>query len=146
MIGVLLALSLSSTIVDDLYGRRLLFGDDGRPLVPLGMMQGQKRVVVHAARGASGAVSVDVGDAHVDVAAGADIVIEWQSGMPGAVRALQIVETLEGEARGEKRARLEHWRQQGVDVRAYDVGGVYGVKGTVVDNRAVLLADRKSVV
>lgn len=136
MIALVLALSVSSTIVDDLYGRRLLFGEDGRPLVPLGMMQGQKRVVVRAKDG----LVVDVGDAHVEIDGDTPVVIDLKSGTPGKATSLQIVETLENEARSEKRAKLEAWRARGVDVKAYDVGGVYGVKGTVVDNRAVLIA------
>ncbi len=135
MIALLLALTVSSTIVDDLYGRRLLFGEDGRPLVPLGMMQGQQRVVVSAAN--DGGLVIDVGDVRVEATS---VVIELKSSTPGVAKTLQVVETLENQARSEKRKKLEEWKAKGVDVRAYDVGGVYGVKGTVVDNRAVLIA------
>jgi peptidoglycan hydrolase-like amidase len=60
-------------------------------------------------------------------------------------RELFVVETLEGAARATRRAALEAWRTRGLDVVALDVGGVYGVKGTVVDNRATLIASRAPV-
>jgi stage II sporulation protein D len=132
-----LTLLLATGIVDDLYGHRLLFDDAGQPQVPLGMMQGQKRVLV---RGVGGAVTVVAGDASFDVDADTDIVITWVSGTPAVTRALLVLETLEGEARGQKRASVQAWASKGVvDVKAFDVGGVYGVKGTVVDNRAALI-------
>lgn len=136
MIALSLALLLGSSVVDNLYGNRLLFGDDGRPLVPLGMMAGQKRVVVRAA----GGLVIDVGDKHVEVGGDAPVVIDITSSKAGVTHTLQVLETLEGDARSGKRAALDAWKARGVDVKAFDVGGTYGVKGTVVDNRAVLIA------
>ena len=136
MIALVVALGLSSSVVDDLYGNRLLFGEDGRPLVPLGMMQGQKRVVVRAA----GGLVVEVADRTIEVPGDTPIVIDLVSSTPATTRTLQVLETLEGDARAQKRASLEAWKKRGVDVKAYEVGGVYGVKGTVVDNRAVVIA------
>jgi SpoIID/LytB domain protein len=136
VIALALALALSSSIVDDLYGKRLLFDADGRPLVPLGMMQGQQRVVLHAREG----LVIEVGDAHVEVGGDVAVTIDAVGGTPAVTRDLLVLETLENAARSQKRARLAAWKARGVDVKAYDVGGVYGVKGTVVDNRAVLIA------
>jgi peptidoglycan hydrolase-like amidase len=136
MIIPLLALSLASGVVDDLYGNRLLFGEDGRPLVPVGMMQGQKRVVVRA----PGGLVVDVNDKKLEIPGDTPIVIDRKLGTAAVTRELLVIDTLEGEARANKRARLEHWKKRGLEVKAFDVGGVYGVKGTVVDNRAVIIS------
>ncbi len=141
MLAVALATLLSSTIVDDLYGRRLLFADDGRPLVPLGMMQGQQKVGLHGKHG----LVVDVGGEQVRVAGAARVLVEVKESTPGVVRTLYVVETLEGPARSTKRAAAERWRARGLDVVALETGGVYGVKGTVVDNRAVLVASTAPV-
>ena len=141
MIALALATLLSTTVVDDLYGRRLLFADDGRPLVPLGMMQGQKKVVV---RGGHGLI-IDVGGTEARVDDDARIVVEVTDGKPGIVRTLYVVETLEGAARATKRVAAERWKQRGLDVVVLDTGGVYGVKGTVVDNRAALIASTAPV-
>ena len=141
MIALALATLLSTTIVDDLYGRRLLFADDGRPLVPLGMMQGQKTVVLHGKHG----LVVDVGGKETRVKGDARVVVEVKESKPGVVRTLYVIETLEGEARATKRAAAERWKQRGLDVVVLDTGGVYGVKGTVVDNRAALVASTAPV-
>jgi peptidoglycan hydrolase-like amidase len=141
VIALALATLLSTSIVDDLYGRRLLFADDGRPLVPLGMMQGQQKVVL---RGKKGLV-VDVGGKELRTKADERVVVEVASSKAGAVRTLYVVETLEGEARATKRAAAERWKQRGLDVVVLDTGGVYGVKGTVVDNRAALVASTAPV-
>ncbi|MDP2344681.1 MAG: SpoIID/LytB domain-containing protein [Deltaproteobacteria bacterium] len=136
MIGSVLALLLAGSVVEDLYGNRLLFGDDGRPLVPVGMMQGQKRVVVRA----PGGLVVDVNDKKLEIPGDTPIVIDRKSGVAAVTRELLVIDTLEGDERSNKRARLEHWKKRGLDVKAFDVGGVYGVKGTVVDNRAVIIS------
>ena len=136
IVALLLATSLSGSVIDDLYGNRLLFGDDGRPLVPLGMMQGQRRVVLRA----PGGLIVEINDQRLEIPADTPIVVDRRSGTPAVTRDLLVVDTLEGDERQTKRARLDHWKKRGVEARAYDVGGVYGVKGTVVDNRAVIIA------
>ncbi len=133
--AVLPASTARASVVDDLYGNRLLFNAQGRPLVPLGMMQGQKRVVMRA----SGGLVVEVGDVSVNVAADVEVVVERVVGTAGVVRELQVIETLEGADRSQRKTALIKWQKRGLSVRALDVGGVYAVKGTVVDNRAVLV-------
>lgn len=129
-------------LVDELYGNRLLFNAAGQPLVPLGMMQGRNRVVVRAATG----LVVDVGEGTaVEVGADIAVVVERVSGVAGVVRELQVLDTLEGDARATKKDALAKWQKKGLKVRAIEVGGVYGVKGTVVDNRAVLIVSDKPV-
>ncbi len=119
----------------ELYGNRLLFDDSGRPVVPLGLMQGQKRVVLRAA----GGLVVTVEGGRAELGADTPLVIDRVAGVAAKTRALLVVETLEGKARSERRAAIERWKQRGLAARAVDTGGVYGVKGTVVDNRAVLV-------
>jgi peptidoglycan hydrolase-like amidase len=127
--------SSSSALVDELYGNRLMFAVNGRPLVPLGMMQGHSRLVVRA----SGGLVLDVGGIIIEVPGETPVTIERLTGSPGVVRELQVIETLEGKDRSRRRAVMDAWTKRGVAVAAFDVGGVYGVKGTVVDNRAVLI-------
>jgi stage II sporulation protein D len=141
VIALTLAALLQMSIVDDLYGRRLLFAEDGRPLVPLGMMQGQTTVVVHGKKG----LVVDVDGTKVQMRGDARLSIAVVDSQPAAVRTLYVVETLEGEARTTKRAVADRWRERGLEVVVLDTGGVYGVKGTVVDNRAALIASTKPV-
>lgn len=123
-------------LVRELYAHRLAFDGRGRPLVAIGLMQGQKRVVVRA----KGGLVVTIGEQRVDVAADTPVVIDRVSGTPAAVRELFVVDTLEGADRRLRAGVIEGWKKRGLPVRAFDSGGVYGVKGTVVDNRAVLIA------
>ena len=128
--------SPSSPLVDELFGKRLMFGGSGQPLVPLGMMQGQKRVVLRS----GGGLVVTVDGVTVEVPKDTPVVVDRMAGTAGVVRELQVLETLEGPDRSRRRPAIEAWKKRGLTVAAYDVGGVYGVKGTVVDNRAVLIA------
>jgi stage II sporulation protein D len=122
-------------VVRELYAHRLSFDARGRPLVPIGLMQGQTRVVIKAKAG----LVVTVGAERFACAPDAPLVIERLAGTPAAFRELLVVETLEGADRRGRRASLERWAKRGLSARALDTGGVYGVKGTVVDNRAVLI-------
>ena len=138
MTGLLLAVALvlPAGLIEDLYSHRLLFDDSGRPVIPVGMMQGRDRVVVEGERG----LIVTVGEgAPVDVPPGTSLVVERSSGRPAKLRALWIIETLEGAARATRRNVAARWQSRGLHVDLLDVGGVYGVKGTVVDNRATLM-------
>lgn len=142
-----IAPSLGAGIAEDLYGHRLLFDAAGRPVVAIGMMQGAARVVVQSPQGLVVTVVTAGGgggrgepeETRVEVAAGAPLVIERVVGAPGRVRELLVIETLEADDRSRKRDVVAHWKGQGVHASLLEVGGVYGVKGTVVDNRASLV-------
>ncbi len=123
-------------LVRELYAHRLAFDARGRPLVAIGLMQGQKRVVVRA----KGGLVLAVGEQRLDVDADTPVVIDRVAGTPARVRELLVLDTLEGPDRRLRAGVIEGWKKRGLPVRAFDSGGVYGVKGTVVDNRAVLVA------
>lgn len=143
MIAALLTLGLVAPagLVDDLYSHRLLFDEAGGPAVPIGMMQGRDHVVVVGEHGL--VISLE-GGAPIEVPPRAPVVIERVGGAPARVRELWVLETLEGEARARRHAAADTWRARGVPAQVFDVGGVYGVKGTVVDNRAAYLAIPKT--
>jgi peptidoglycan hydrolase-like amidase len=123
------------TIVADLYGNRLLFDDAGRPLVPLGLMQGQRRVVLRA----PGGLVVTVEGGRAELNGDTPLVVDRISGVAAKTKSLLVLETLEGKDRSQRRAAIDRWKARGFAARSVDAGGVYGVKGTVVDNRAVLV-------
>jgi peptidoglycan hydrolase-like amidase len=122
-------------IVEDLYSHRLLFDGQGRPVVPIGMMQGAPRVVIESDAG----LVVVVNDKREEIPPHVPVVVEKGDGRAGAVAQLWVLETLEGEDRAKKRDAAAAWKAKGVAAEILDVGGVYGVKGTVVDNRAALI-------
>ncbi len=127
---------LLATSTEDLYSHRLLFSASGAPVVPIGMMQGAQHVTVHS----EVVIVVTAGDKRYQWPAGSDLTIARESGTAAIVQQLMALETLEGAARTTKKAVLARYRERGIAVQAKEVGGVYGVKGTVVDNRAVVIA------
>lgn len=133
---LLAALLAPAGLVEDLYSHRLMFDEAGRPLVPIGMMQGASRVVLEGEHG----LVVTAGEGPpFEVPPNTPLVVERASGAPAKVRSLWIVETLEHDARARKREVADAWKARGLAAQILDVGGVYGVKGTVVDNRAALI-------
>lgn len=128
------AATARADVLDDLYSKRLLFDAAGRPVVPVGLMEKQARVVLR------GATSIAIGDAApVPVPPGAAVVVEDQGGKPAPVEKLVVVETLEGDARARRNDVVAAWADKGVAVSLVPAGGTYGVRGTVVDVRALLV-------
>lgn len=137
---LLFALAAPADLVGDLYAHRLLFNDAGQPIVQVGLMQGAARVVMDSEDGLRITVAQAGGrEETLEVAPRTPFVIERLRGAAGKVEDLWILETLEGEDRLRKRQAAARWADSGLAVEILDVGGVYGVKGTVVDNRAALL-------
>lgn len=139
--AALCALALATAPVraatlDDLYSNRLLFDADGTPLVPVRMMERQTRVELTAA---SGLVVETEGGAPLEVAPGAPLVVERSGGRAAPVDVRWVLETLEGDAREDRDAARARWAERRVHVRLQSSGGVYGMHGTVVDNRALLV-------
>jgi peptidoglycan hydrolase-like amidase len=123
-------------LVDDLYSNRLLFADGGRPLVPVRMMQGRTRVEVVSASGLH--VELEDGTA-AQVAAGVPVVVERVSGRAARTEKRWVLETLDAEDRSRRDEVLRVWSTRGLHARVRPTGGVYGMQGTVVDNRALLV-------
>lgn len=123
--------------VDELYSNRLFFDGEGRPLVTVRLMERQRQVTLTAPAGSRFALD---DKAARPLPAGAQIIVERQAGAAAKVRSRWILETLEGKGRlKERREALKRWKARGVAVSTVNVGGTYGVKGTVVDNRAILV-------
>jgi stage II sporulation protein D len=142
MLVVMLAPSLTvampsaSTIQEELSHGRLLFYDDGSPLIAVGMMQKQREVHAH---GKNLTIDLVLPNKKTKTVRADRVDITWQNGEPASTEDVAVVETLEKSARADKKQRIAAWAEKGIAVRAVDVGGTYGMKGTVVDNRAVLL-------
>src|SRR5207253_647554 len=82
-----LAHASSSSIVDDLYGHRLLFSADGAPLVPIGMMTGAARVVIES----DVPLVVTVDDTRMDWPAKTPLAIDRKSGTAAKVSKWLVV-------------------------------------------------------
>lgn len=140
--ALLAALPSSAGTVDDLYGGRLLFDEGGHPLVPVRMMEGRTRVELVSPGGL--AVSVEGGDSF-SVPADVAVVVERVRGQAARTDKRWVLETLEGEDRQRRDEVVKTWAERGLHVRLTSSGGVYGMQGTVVDNRALLVTARDPV-
>ena len=126
--------------VGDLYSNRLIFSNEGRPLVPVKMMKNRKKVVVSSEKGLT--VRVD-GSELLEIPGGEKLTIKRVRGKKAKTKSAWILETLEGEKRLDRKAAQKKWAARGVKVEMYSVGGVYGMRGTVFDNRAVHMISKK---
>jgi peptidoglycan hydrolase-like amidase len=130
--------------LSSLYEHRLRFDASGQPVVTVGLMDGRKEVVVQAKGGmrlrfrdpkVPGATRL------VELAAGRRLTVTLKAGKPARVRTWAVVDTLERDDRASREEVRARWQKGGWgEARLFEVGGIYGVEGTVVDNRASLVA------
>lgn len=141
-IALSVALVAPAGLVEDLYSHRLLFDGKGHPVVPVGMMRGATRVVLESETGLVFTLLDGEKEERVVLPARTTLTVEKGPGKPAVFDELWVIETLEGDERAHKREVAATWRSRGISAEVLDVGGVYGVKGTVVDNRASLIVTR----
>ena len=137
-LALLCAKPARADVIEDLYGNRLLFAKDGKPLVPVRMMERFSHVEMTARAG----LEVTVGDHKSEVPAGGTLVVDRLSGQAAKLDRFTVLDTLERSDRARKKEVVARWRKRGLKVGLVPVGGVYGVKGTVIDNRALLVVSR----
>lgn len=128
--------------LDTLYAPRLRFDASGQPLVSVGLMDGQVEVGLVSL----GDILLQGPDGKntrtVRVAAGRHLRVRMSQGQPAGVKSWAVLETLERDERLRREDAQAHWQKRlgSPEVRLFEVGGIYGVEGTVVDNRATLVA------
>ena len=137
VLGALGAFPAKASALDDLYSNRLLFDETGVPLLPVRLMEGQRSVHISS----KGGMRVRVGSEQREqvLGPGEPLEVGHVFGAPALIREFSVLETLEGIKRQERFQALARWRKRIADVQLHEVGGVYGVAGSVLDNRASLL-------
>lgn len=137
VLGALGVFPAKASALDDLYSNRLLFDETGVPLLPVRLMEGQRSVHISSKGGMR--VRVDSEQREQVLGPGELLEAGHVFGEPALIRELSVVETLEGTKRQERFQALARWQKRIADVQLHEVGGVYGVAGSVLDNRASLL-------
>ena len=128
----------------DFYGHRVLFSRKGAPLISVRMMERQKEVSVTS----QGGLLVEVGEKgpSMTLPANATIKVLWLNGIGARLKRFLVLETLEGSSRLALDQVQERWASRGINIGFKTIGGVYGVRDTFLDNRAVLVvADDKKM-
>lgn len=126
--------------VQALYGNRLLFDAQGAPLVAVGLMHAASVVELHTTEHTT--VLMSPGSTRVRVPAETVVRVERVSSVPARTETVWVLETLSERRHAAREAVSTRWAAHGVDVSFLPVGGVYGMKGTVVDIRALLAVSR----
>ncbi|MCP4498643.1 MAG: SpoIID/LytB domain-containing protein [Deltaproteobacteria bacterium] len=129
-----------------LYQSRLLFDEKGQPEVTVRLMQSQKKIQLTSSTAFQ---CLFEEGAPWAVPAGTSVSFDVQQVVPAKIQSYAVLETLEGDARSSARERLGHFQSLTKKnhlgkISLSSVGGVYGVRGTVVDNRAILVVSAKA--
>lgn len=122
--------------MDLLYSNQFNFDDDGRPRITVGIMQGQREVVLSAGGGLQALPSGDGGTAVVGGG-------RWRIRVDRSTPAVQRFRVVLGAVPANELRRIqrdaERWQGRNFDVAEREVGALFGVAGQVLDTRAVLL-------
>jgi SpoIID/LytB domain protein len=122
-----------------LYSNRFTFTETGVPLVTIEIMGGQREIHLSAKRGvvarpdgAGGSTVVADGDGAWTVTA--------RDARPAVIQEWTVVETLGPDDATGVTAALARWQSKTGEVRAFEVGTVFGVGGEVIDTRETRIA------
>jgi len=123
--------------MDLLYGTRIWVRPHHQPVVPVGLMEGQRQVTFSSA----GAIQVDYFEEGVlrssSVTPGTSIQVDLKRAQPAQREYYVDLEGMKWEQKDQLPNALEKWRSRGFEpVRAMEEGMVFGLGGTVIDTRA----------
>ncbi|MEW5855426.1 MAG: SpoIID/LytB domain-containing protein [Myxococcota bacterium] len=149
LVLVLAALTWGGARADDgaelldmeaLYDHRFRFDAVGHPVVTVGLMDGRGEVRLRSGSAFRVRFRDKEGQKTLQLPAGARVGFVVGKSTPARVRRWVVVETLERDDRTTREEARARWEKGGWgETRVFDVGGIYGVEGTVVDNRASLV-------
>ncbi|MFV8752682.1 SpoIID/LytB domain-containing protein [Nannocystaceae bacterium ST9] len=133
--GLAADISLADRI-DLLYSNQFHFDPQGRPRIAIGVIQGRKEVALSAKGGLSALPSGDGGTA---IAGGGHWRIRVADGQPAQQRFRLVLDALQAGELRRVASESERWRKRGFTIDEREVGSLFGVAGTVLDTRKILL-------
>lgn len=133
--GLAADLSLADRL-DLLYSNQFHFDPQGRPRVSIGVIQGRKEVALSAAGGLDALPSGDGGTA---IAGGGKWRIRVADSTPAQQRFRLVLDALPATDARRIAAESKRWAKLGFAIDEREVGSLFGVAGTVLDTRKILL-------
>lgn len=133
--GLAADLSLADRI-DLLYSNQFHFDPQGRPRLAIGVVQGRKEVALSAAGGLDALPSGDGGTA---IAGGGRWRIRVADASPAQQRFRLVLDALPAMDMRRVASESKRWAKLGFAVDEREVGSLFGVAGTVLDTRKILL-------
>jgi SpoIID/LytB domain protein len=122
--------------IDLLYSNQFSFNRKGEPQVSIGVAHGRKKVLLTAAPGLDVLPSGEGGTA---ISGSSRWEIELLTGKPADQRfAITLASLPASDGRAVDQA-LKLWKSRGFVVDDVEIGGMFGVKGRVLDTRRVLV-------
>jgi SpoIID/LytB domain protein len=122
--------------IDLLYSNQFNFGHGGHPRISVGLMQGQREVVLSAAGGLSALPS---GEGGTEISGGG----RWRLRVSDSSAAKQsfrvVLDAVPATELRQIDKQAKRWKQDGFDLAEREVGTLFGVAGKVLDTRRVLL-------
>ncbi len=144
LLGLLSAAAPDHVSTSELYGHRLLLGPGGRPRVALGLASGRNEVELDAPAGLIAIGRSQAGAELSTTALGRRVKLLRVGGAAARLRYGVAVASLEGAERSRRGRVLAEWRARGERAFSLETGLVFGLSGTLVDNRATLVLVRAS--
>ncbi len=122
--------------IDLLYSNQFHFDPQGRPRIAIGVVQGRKEVALSAKGGLSALPSGDGGTA---IDGGDRWRIRVVDGQPAQQRFRLVLDALQAGDLRRIASESERWTKRGFTIDEREVGSLFGVAGTVLDTRKILL-------
>ncbi len=123
--------------VQMLYSNRFEFDRRGIPLIRVRVAEGMDRIDV---RSDSGLVVMPLGRGGPEVRGARSWEVRVEQSRPAKVRYWVVLESRPGSASSWARGRASWYRSKGLSAKVFEVGTIFAVSGTVVDNRTTLVA------
>jgi stage II sporulation protein D len=147
---VVCLLGLTSTVLaspaghdaaDLLYSSQLSFDSEGTPKVTVGIMEGQREVVLSCSKGLTIRLSGPA-DTQVDVPAGHRIRLSGYGQVPGETHYRVVLTGLRGGNLSAISDVRRTWGDRDVHVEEISIGGIVGFPSRILDNRRSLLVTK----
>ena len=122
-----------------LYTTQLTFTPDGDPIVRLGLLEGEKRVVFTPSEDFRVLPSGDTGPS-IELPGGREYTVTIEESKPGKYKHWVVVERLPIDQRSRLEEVKKSWLARGHVPRVFEVGGLFAVRGKVFDSRVILFA------
>ena len=122
-----------------LYSSQLSFTPQGDPIIRLGLLQNEQ-VISFTPNEPIRVLPNGEGGPEVELPGGRTYKVSIQKGQPGTYKHWVIVGRLPVSQREAQEQIEQEWLQRGHVVRAFEVGGLFAVRGKVFDSRVLLFA------
>lgn len=123
-----------------LYSTQLAFDRDHVPVISLSLMEGQREIRLRS-KGRLRILPDGEGGPEILTEPGRTWTARLEGGKAGAARYWVVLARVPARRMDAVRAARERLKAQGLSIRSFEVGSIFGFFGQVMDNREVLLVE-----